>query len=111
MSRLPRGAIFPRWRIVCPAPAEHGRHDLNLRELFRVELEWIPVEDDEVGETAGEKLAAAALVARQPDRVDRRCQERFLEGETLFRVPVPQHGCADSGQGVELLDGCVGPVG
>src|SRR5436190_7746176 len=99
MSRLPRGAIFPRWRIVCPAPAEHGRHDLNLRELFRVELEWIPVEDDEVGEEAGEELAAAALIARQPGRVDRCREECFLQREPLLGVPVPQHCCADSGPG------------
>ena len=53
-----------------PRAAEHRRHDLHLGELLRLAGERVAVEHDEVGEVAGDELAAAPLVAREPGRSD-----------------------------------------
>src|SRR5438093_10519716 len=83
---LPR-AIFPRRRIVCPATTEHRRDDVDFRELLGLELEGVAVEDDEVGEIAGQELAAAVLVPREPRGIDRCCHERLVERQPLFGMP------------------------
>src|SRR6266571_3009078 len=62
----------PGRRVVHPATTEHRRHDLHRRQLLRIELERITVEDDEVGEVAGEELAAPPFLAFEPGRIDAR---------------------------------------
>src|SRR5439155_5517860 len=52
---LPR-AILPRRRVVCPPAAEHGRDDADGCEV--VGLVRVAVQHDEVGEVAGQELAA-----------------------------------------------------
>ena len=49
-----------------PASADHRRHDLDGLELVGRAEERIAGEDDEIGEEAGEELAATALVACEP---------------------------------------------
>src|SRR2546423_12850184 len=61
---LPR-TILPWRRAVCPAPAEHRRDDIHIRQ---VRLVGVAVEHDQVGEVAGQELAPAGLVAREPRR-------------------------------------------
>ncbi len=46
-----------------PASADHGRDDLDRLELVRRAFERVAGQDHEVGEVAGEELAAASLVA------------------------------------------------
>src|SRR6476620_2058089 len=99
-----------------PAAAEHRGDDANVRQRFRLDVERVAVEDDEVGEVAGQELAAAMLVAREPGGVDGGRLESFAEGESLLGMPGvaavdrAQNACAGAGPGVELLDRCVGAV-
>src|SRR5437868_8317256 len=64
---LTRPSILPWRRVVCPAAAEHRGDDVDGGEV--VGLVRVAVEHDEVGEIAGQQLAAAVLVAREPRRV------------------------------------------
>src|SRR5262245_12207611 len=103
--------------MVNPTAADHRGHDLDRLQLVRSAVERVAREDDEVGEVAGEKLPAAALVPGQPRRVDDRRDEGLLDGQALFRVPRgalvdrAEHSRSNAGEGVELLDGRVGAVG
>src|SRR5207253_2312280 len=82
----------------------------------RLELEGVAVEDDEIGEVAGEELAAPVLVAGEPRRRAAGRVERLLERQGLLGVPGgpvvgrAQDAGADPGPRVELLDRRVGAV-
>ena len=86
-----------------PAAAEHRRDYVELRELLVLELEGVAIEDDEIGEIAGQKLSATVLVAREPRGIDRRRLERLVERKPLLRMPRPavvdrpQNAGADAG--------------
>ena len=62
-----------------PVTAEHRRDDANVGQRFRLDVERVAVEDDEVGEVPGQELAAAMLVAREPRRIDGRRLKRLVE--------------------------------
>src|SRR5207244_1232379 len=68
----------PGRRVIHPAAAEHRRDDVHVAELLRLALERVAVEHDEVGEEAGQELAAPALVAREPRGIDGRRFEGLL---------------------------------
>src|SRR5437763_3118005 len=86
-SAMERRSI-PRRRVVDPAAAEHRRDDLHLAELLRLlASERVAVEDDEVGEVAGDELPTASLVACEPCRCERRRLERLLQGHCLLGMP------------------------
>src|SRR5262245_19876899 len=97
-----------------PAAAEHGGDDLDLREVFEIAVEGVAVEDDEVGEVAGQELAASSLGALEPGRVDARRVQGLLDAQRLLGVPGEaavvraEHAGADAGERVELLDRGVG---
>ena len=64
-------ALGPGRRVVHPAPADHRRDDLTSASSS-AGRHRVAVEHDEVGQVAGEQLAAAALVAGEPGRGDAR---------------------------------------
>src|SRR5207247_2242053 len=80
---LPR-AIFPRRWIVCPATTQHGGYDVDIRQLLRLELVRVAVEDDEVGEEPWQEFPAPVLVAREPRRIDCCGLERLVERQPLL---------------------------
>ena len=90
--------------------ADHRRDDLDRVELVRRAGEGVAGEHDEIREVAGEELAAAALVAREPGGRHGRGDERLLDRERLVGAPAgavvdrPEDAGADPGEGVELLD-------
>ena len=100
-----------------PAAADHRGDDLDLAELPRRALERVAVEHDEVGEVAGEELAAPALVAGEPGGGDAGRVQGLLDGDRLLGVPglALVEGASDAGpdaeERVELLDRGVGAVG
>src|SRR6476659_3713303 len=81
--------LIPRRWAVHPAAPEHRRDHVELRELLVLELEGIAIEDDEIGEIAGQKLSATVLIAREPRRIDRCRLERLVERKALLGMPRP----------------------
>src|SRR5207253_168294 len=77
----------PGRRVVRPGAAEHRRHDLHLGKLPGLARERVAVEHDEVGEVAGDELAAAPFVSAEPGRRDRRRVQGLLDAQRLLRVP------------------------
>src|SRR5919204_1832446 len=77
---LPR-AILPRRRVMCPAAAEHGCDHVYFRQILFVR---VVVEDDEVGEVAGQELAALVLVAREPRGIHGRGLQGLVQRQALL---------------------------
>src|SRR6187401_3599401 len=50
--------IVPRRRVVHPPSTGHGRDHVDLGKLLRCAFEGVPVEDDQVGELAGNEPPA-----------------------------------------------------
>ena len=102
--------LVPGWSAVDPAAADHRRDDLDVAQLVHRDRDRVAVEDDEIGEVAGQQLPPPSLVARQPRRGDRRGVERLLERQRLVRQPRAtvvdraQDPRPDSRERVELLD-------
>ena len=99
-----------------PAAADHRRDDLEVAQLLRLDRERVAVEDDEVGEQAGNQPSAPALVAGEERRCDARRVQRLLDRQRLLGTPGrplvdrPQHPGGDPGDRVELLDRGIGAV-
>src|SRR3954452_7060696 len=60
--------LLERRAAVHPAAPEHRRDHLHLGQLVRRNGHGVAVEHDQVGQEAGDELAAPALVAREPGR-------------------------------------------
>ena len=99
-----------------PAAGDHRCDDLDRLELLGRAHERVAREYDEIGEVAGEQLAAATLVTREPRGIDAGRDERLLDRQALLGMPRravvdrPEHPGANPGERIELLDGRVRTV-
>ena len=70
--RCSAAGSVPGRRVMDPAAPDHRRDHLDVAQLLGLDRERVAVEHDEIGEVAGEELAAPALVVREPGRARRR---------------------------------------
>ena len=73
-----------------PAAPDHRRDDLDVRKHGGGDRERVAVEDDQVGEVAGEELPAATLVVGLPGGLDRCRGEGLLDRNALILPPVQE---------------------
>src|SRR3954470_24185108 len=115
-SLYPAGFLVPGRRVVHPAPADHRGDDGRLAELSRRAFERVAVEDDEVGEPAGDELPSPPLRALEPGRGHAGGVESLLDADCLLGMPSgpvvdgAEDARSDPREGIELLDGRVGSV-
>src|SRR4029078_7900374 len=109
-SLYSEAALVPRRRVVDPPSADHGRHHGDRGKLHRRAFEGVAVQDDQVGELAGNEPPAHSLGPFEPGRRQAGGVDGSPRDEPLLGMrggPVvdsAENPRGNAGYGVELLD-------